>query len=365
MTMAAGARRAARAGDAGRERSRLRRGGLLLPGLAAALVVGVVLALGIGALPVPPDRVLGALGVRLGLVAPDPASLHEVAVVTGIRLPRILMALAVGAALAVAGAVLQAWFRNPLADPGLIGVSSGAALAAVAMIVLGGPLAALLGVWALPLAAFVGGTATTLLIHSLARVEGQVDVATLLLAGIAINAIAGAGIGILSFFSDDQQLRALTFWTMGSLTVSDWKALAVAVPLLLLPLVPLLTMARGLDQLSLGEEAARHLGLDIRRMKTVSILGVAVMVGAAVAAVGPIGFVGLVVPHLIRLLAGPGHRILLPAAALGGALLVLLADTVARTLVAPAELPIGLLTAAIGGPFFLGLLLHRKGGLRG
>ncbi len=333
---------------------------LLLPALGAALVLTALLALGSGALAVPPDRVAMALASAVGLGALPAELAHEVAVVRELRLPRILMAMAVGAGLAVSGAVLQAWFRNPLADPGLIGVSSGAALAAVAMIVLGGPVAALLGLWALPLAAFLGGVATTLLIHRLARVDGQVDVATLLLAGIAVNAIAGAGIGVMTYLSDDQQLRSLTFWTMGSLAAADWTALAVAAPLLLLPLLPLLALGRDLDQLSLGEEAARHLGVDVGRLKTLSILGVAVTVGAAVAAVGPIGFIGLVVPHLVRLAAGPGHRLLLPASALGGALLVLLADTVARTAAVPAELPIGLLTAGIGGPFFLALLLHRK-----
>lgn len=333
---------------------------LLLPALAAGIALAGLLALGSGALAVPPERVALALGAGLGLLEMPADFAHEAAVVLDLRLPRILMALAVGAGLAVSGAVLQAWFRNPLADPGLIGVSSGAALAAVAMIVLGGPVAALLGIWALPLAAFLGGTATTLLIHRLARVDGQVDVATLLLAGIAVNAIAGAGIGVMSYLSDDQQLRSLTFWTMGSLAAADWAALAVAAPLVLLPLLPLLALGRDLDTLSLGEEAARHLGVDVRRLKTLSILGVAVTVGAAVAAVGPVGFIGLVVPHLVRLVAGPGHRLLLPACALGGALLVLLADTAARTLAVPAELPIGLLTAGFGGPFFLALLLHRK-----
>ncbi|MFM2045216.1 MAG: putative hemin transport system permease protein HmuU [Pseudomonadota bacterium] len=344
-------------------RARLRPASLLLPGLALALPLAVVAALGLGAMPVAAERVLLALAAGLGLADGSALPAHEVAVVLDIRLPRIITALAVGAALAVSGALLQALFRNPLADPGLIGVSSGAALAAVATIVLGGPLTVWAGYWALPVAAFTGGLATTLLIWRLARVEGQVDVATLLLAGIAVNAIAGAGIGVMSFLSDDQQLRSLTFWTLGSLAAAGWEPLAPALPLLLLPLLPVLARARDLDLLSLGEEQARHLGVEVGRLKTMAVLCVALTVGAAVATVGPIGFIGLVVPHLIRLAVGPGHRVLLPAAALGGALMVLLADTAARTIAAPAELPIGLLTAGVGGPFFLALLLHRKGRL--
>lgn len=333
----------------------------LLAGLVLLLVACTVLALGVGALSVPADRVLVSLAAGLGLTDRAGVPAHELAVVWDIRLPRVLTALAVGAALAVSGAVLQALFRNPLADPGLIGVSSGAALAAVAVIVLGGPVTLWLGAWALPGAAFLGGLGTTLLIWRLARVEGQVDVATLLLAGIAVNAVAGAGIGIMTYLSDDQQLRSLTFWTMGSLATGGWAQLGPALPLLLLPLVPVLRLGRDFDLLSLGEEQARHLGVDVGRLKTLAVLSVAVTVGAAVAAVGPIGFVGLVVPHLVRLVAGPGHRLVLPGAALGGALLVLLADTAARTAAAPAELPIGLLTAAVGGPFFLALLLRRRG----
>jgi len=288
---------------------------------------------------------------------------HHEAVILAVRLPRTLLGLLVGAGLAVAGAAMPGLFRKPLADPGLIGVSSGAALAAVAVIVLGSQGLAVLtqacGPFSLPLAAFAGGLATTLLIYRLASRDGHTSVTTLLLAGIAVNALCGAGTGLLTYLADDQQLRTLTFWLMGSLGGATWAevgstALLIAAPLLALPF-----LAPTLNALLLGEAEAGHLGVAAQSVQRLIVALAALAVGAAVAVSGVIGFVGLVVPHLLRLMLGPDHRLLLPGAALLGGSLLLLADLLARTVVAPAELPIGILTALLGGPFFLALLLHR------
>jgi iron complex transport system permease protein len=260
---------------------------------------------------------------------------------------------------------MQGLFRNPLADPGLVGVSSGAALGAVATIVLGsallGPLAARLGAYALPFAAFVGAFISTLALYAIATRGGRTHIATMLLAGIALGAFSGAATGLLVFTSTDQQLRDITFWSLGGLGGASWGKLAVAGPLMALVLLALPFLGRGLNVIVLGEAEAFHLGVHVQRLKFAAIFLVALATGAAVATSGVIGFVGIVVPHLLRLVMGADHRPLLPASALGGAILLLLADMVARTIAAPAELPIGILTAAIGAPFFLWMLLRRRG----
>jgi iron complex transport system permease protein len=287
------------------------------------------------------------------------------AVLLSIRLPRALLAILVGAALAVAGAAMQGLFRNPLADPGLIGVSTGAALVAALVIVLGSslPLAfsGLLRDALLPLAAFLGGLGATWLVYRIASREGRTEVATMLLAGIALNAVAGAGIGLLIFASDDQALRDLNFWLLGSLGGVTWDRLLIAAPAMLAPALAALWLARPLNALLFGETEALHLGFAVERVKRLVVVLSALAVGASVALTGVIGFVGLVVPHLVRLTLGPDHRVLLPASLMLGATLLLLADLLARTLVLPAELPIGILTSCVGGPFFLWLLLRRRG----
>lgn len=329
----------------------------ILAALAALLVATAFGALLSGAVDLPPSRVLAALttfpdsdGIR------DPA----MAVITIIRLPRLLLAIAVGAALAVSGAAMQGLFRNPLADPGLIGVSSGAALGAVLVIVLGAYLPLASATVALPIAASLGGLVATAVVYRLGRGAGHTDVATLLLAGIAVNAIAGAGTGLLTYFADDHELRSLTFWLMGSLGGAGWPQFGAVAPFLLLCTVALCTLGRPLNAFLLGEDVAHHLGYPVERLKALTILLCAVAVGAAVSVTGVIGFVGLVVPHLLRLAVGADHRLLLPASALLGAAGLLAADTVARTIVSPAELPIGILTTLLGGPFFLYLLLRRR-----
>jgi iron complex transport system permease protein len=259
---------------------------------------------------------------------------------------------------------MQGLFRNPLADPGLIGVSSGAALGAVATIVLAPALSISAGAWTgaflLPLAAFAGGVIATLVVYRLATSNGQTSVATMLLAGIAINAVAGAGTGMLTFIADDDQLRDLTFWSLGSLGGATWTSLAAIAPCVLLCVAATPFLSRSLNAMLLGESEARHLGIHTETVKRLVILGAALAVGASVAVAGVIGFIGLVVPHLLRLAFGPDHRLLLPGSALFGATLLIGADLLARVIVQPAELPIGIVTALVGGPFFLWLLLRDR-----
>jgi len=344
--------------------SQRRRRRAFLAGLAVLLVISVFLAVGSGAMAITPGQVAAILGDRAGIALPWAFEPAQESVLLAIRLPRAVLGLLVGASLAAAGAALQGLFRNPLADPGLIGVSTGAALAAALAIVLGGTAAAVLPESLMrvlvPLAAFAGGLTATFLVYRIARRGGRTDVATMLLAGVALNAIAGAGIGLLIFASTDQELRDLNFWLLGSLAGATWDRLALAGPLMGIPLVLFPAAARPLNALLMGEREAGHLGHPIDSVKRRLISLAALAVGAAVALTGVIGFVGLVVPHIVRLAVGPDHRVLLPASMLLGASLLLVADLLARTLVVPAELPIGILTSCVGGPFFLWLIMRRN-----
>jgi iron complex transport system permease protein len=300
-----------------------------------------------------------------GAGSDDALGLRDRIIVRDIRLPRAILGALVGASLAVSGAVMQGLFRNPLADPGLIGVSAGAGLGAVAVIVLGGtalaPLVALLGVAALPLAAFCGGLVATFILYAIATRQGRTSVATMLLAGIALAALAMALTGMLIYVADDRQLRDLTFWQLGSLAGATWQKIGTAGPVMIAALAAMPFLARGLNALALGEATAGHLGVPVQRLKYVAIVGVSAAVGASVAVSGGIGFIGIVVPHLLRLLIGPDNRYLLPASALLGAATLLMADAVSRIVVSPAELPIGIVTASVGGPFFLWILLRKRG----
>lgn len=341
-----------------------RRAAFAMLAAAAVLVIACFISIHGGAVHIAPQQALELLGARLGLVDARPEAQSIATILLDIRLPRIFLGILTGAGLAVAGVTLQGLFRNPLADPGLVGVSTGAALAAATFIVLGRLLIPILPPellrHALPLAAFGGGLAATVIVYLVATREGRTDIATLLLSGVAINAMAAAGIGLLIFLSSEQELRDLNFWMLGSLNGITWPRLIVAAPLILAPTLILMGFARHLNALLLGEAEARHLGFRVERMKRVMVGLVALTVGAIVALTGAIGFVGLVVPHLVRLLMGADHRTLFPLSALLGAALVLVADLVARTIVVPAELPIGILTAMLGGPFFLWLLLRQR-----
>jgi iron complex transport system permease protein len=335
--------------------------GMLAALAIAALVALVALSIARGAVPIPLHEVGTAL---IGLFLDGAEGQHGL-VVAQIRVPRTLLCMLVGAALALSGAIMQGLFRNPLADPGLVGVSAGAALAAGATIVLGDiyltPLIGKPPFAILPIGAFVGGLASTTLLYLIATREGRTSIATMLLAGVALGALAGALSGFLAYLSDDRQLRDLTFWSLGSFSGASWAKVSVVAPIVLPLILAAPFLARGLNALALGEAEAFHLGLPVQRIKAAAIVLVALAVGASVAAAGVIGFVGIVVPHLVRLMLGANHRVLLPASAIGGAILLLGADIVARTVVAPAELPIGIVTAALGAPFFLWLLLRRGG----
>ncbi|WP_200843787.1 iron ABC transporter permease [Pantoea sp. 18069] len=334
----------------------------LLLVLATCLLAAIIFSFGIGPLKVAPGDVLRIVFARFGLADAEGLSARDIAVVWNLRIPRALMGALVGAALALAGAGLQGLFGNPLADPGVVGVSQGAALGAVAAIVLG---ATALGDWTVPVAAFLGGIVSTTLIYLLARPGHGNGTVTLLLVGIAIGAACSAAIGFFTYRASSAQLQSLVFWQMGSLGSANWSDLGAALPVFLIGLAGMLTLATPLDMLALGERQAQHIGLDVKRTRALLVMFSALLVGAAVAFAGTIGFVGLVVPHIVRLLAGPGHRWLLPLSALTGATLIVIADTAARTLDPPSEIPLGLFSAAIGAPFFLWLVLRqRPGGAR-
>jgi iron complex transport system permease protein len=329
-----------------------------VPLFAAAALLCVVAGLCIGAFPVSVSQLLAAVGLGSAPLDSTTAS-----VLYAIRAPRVFAAFAVGAALAAGGAAMQSLFRNPLADPGLLGVSSGAALAAVSVIVLGEKVLHLIPPgarpWCLPVAAFLGGMVATLAVYRIAAREGGALVGTLLVAGIAVNALASAGIGMLVFVADDQQLRTLIFWTLGGFGGVTWTSMLPSFLILIVSVPLLLPTAHLLDALALGEREAGHIGVDVDRLKRGLVALVALAVGAGVAISGIVGFVGLLAPHIVRLMLGPAHRTLLPAAALFGGGFLVLADGLTRVVVSPAELPIGVLTALVGGPFFLWLLAGR------
>lgn len=342
-----------------RDPLRLRRH-LILGGLTVALVLACLAASTIGALSIPFSHVVAALMARLGIDLGIPLAPFEDAALFGIRLPRVALGLGVGASLGMAGAALQALFRNPLADPTLVGVSGGAACGAVGWIVLSSTLPVWMHIgFAMPLAAFAAGLASTSAVYLIARLHSRTDVATLLLAGLAMNALTTAVVGYLTFLGTDVQLRALTFWLLGGLGGTTWEQIWPVLLLMGISLVGLAFLMRAYDLLSLGEASASHLGIAVENVRRFTILFVALGVGASVALTGIIGFVGLAAPHLVRLLGGAAHRYVLPGSALLGALLVVLADTFARVAVAPAELPIGVVTCALGAPFFIWLLRRR------
>ncbi|MEO0558356.1 MAG: iron ABC transporter permease [Bacteroidota bacterium] len=337
----------------------------VLLGTATLLVLAALTSAATGAVSISVPKALAILGSVFGLTLPASAfgldlafTPQQEAVLLSIRLPRVLMGVVVGAGLAMSGAVLQGLFRNPLADPGLVGVSSGAALGAAFAIVLGA--AAFFGPVSIALFAFAVGLAMTLIVYRIATRGRRTSVTTMLLAGIAVNALCGAGVGGLVLFADDGQLRDLTFWTLGSLGGATWATLGVTTLLVGVALAASPWLARSLDAMLLGESEARHLGVRTERVKKVSVTLAALAAAAATAAAGLIGFVGLVAPHILRLLLGPGHRALLPGAALMGALLLVSADLAARLVLQPIEVPIGIVTASIGAPFFLWLLLRER-----
>ncbi len=345
-----------------RTRLPVNRSALFLILLMVALCGATILSLGMGGVQIPVGDVFAHLGQRIGLFDVG-IDAFDARILDSLRLPRILRAIVIGAGLGLAGAVMQSLFRNPIADPGIIGVSASAAFGAVAMIVAGhlilGSYYAVFGPYGVPVAAFGGAVLATVIISILSRQDGRTDAAIMLLIGVAVNAIAFAGVGVFTYMADDAQLRSLTFWQMGALSgngATDMPALIV----MMLGIAYLLRLGTPLNLFLLGEAEARHLGIEVENLKRRAAVVTALVVGAAVAVSGIIGFVGLVAPHLVRLATGPDNRYVLPASAMGGAIMLTAADAVARIIVLPAELPIGLVTGIVGGPFFLGLLIVEK-----
>ncbi len=325
--------------------------------LALLLVVGVLLSAGLGQLPIGPWAVVGTLLRGLGVDtawAPNDRLVEQT--LWQIRFPRVVLSALVGALLAVAGAVMQAVFRNPLAEPGVVGVSAGAALGAAASVTLG---LSFLGGWTTAGLAFLGGLLATLLVYVTARAQGRTEAVTLILTGVAVNAFAGAALAVLMFAGTAATREQIVFWQLGSINGSRWNEVVVVAVIGVVGAVALLSLARNFDLLALGERAAAHLGVRVEALRMLSIVLIAMLTGVAVAFVGIIAFVGLVVPHLARMALGPASRPLLAASLLGGAALLVYADLLARTLIPGADLPIGLLTSLVGGPFFY-LLLRRN-----
>lgn len=329
---------------------------LVLVLLALGLLVSVLLAVAVGAVGIAPSSALRLVAWKLGLIdRPDVSRATEV-ILFQLRLPRVALAVVVGLALATSGALFQGLFRNPLADPAIIGVSSGAALGAILVIVLGG--GAVLGGLGVSVAAFVGAMLTAFFVYRLARVGPTVHVATLLLAGIAVAAVISAVMSLVMSFAGEE-IRSIYFWLLGGLSARGWTAVQIVAPLVGLGVMGSLVLIRDLNIVALGEERAAQLGVDVDRFKWRAVALGALLAGAAVSVSGVIGFVGLMTPHLLRLIVGADHRRLLPAVLLAGPMFLVLADLVSRVALAPQELPLGAVTALVGGPFFL-LLLRRE-----
>lgn len=331
---------------------------------APSLIFGLIILLPLAAMV---SLTLGTVDISLadGLnaIVGNSSSAQINTILFDIRLPRILLAISVGAVLASTGAVMQGLFRNPLADPSLIGVSSGASVGASLMIVTTGgfiQVGALMGLSLVALGAFLGGFAATLLVYRLATSNIGTSVTTMLLAGIAIGALAGALNSLLSYFSDNDMLRQISLWQMGNLSGASWAKVSIMGVVTVLLLVSFPRESKALNALLLGESEARHLGIDVQRVKRRLIVLTALGVGVSVALAGLVGFVGLIIPHMVRLVIGPDHRWLIPASALTGATLLVIADSLARIVVIPAELPTGILTALLGAPFFVALLLQQR-----
>jgi iron complex transport system permease protein len=338
--------------------------GLVFAVLGLGLGVAGLWAVALGSVSLPLDevaRILAHAVPGLGAaVTPDWPGSHE-AIILSLRLPRVLLAATVGAALAVAGGAFQGLFRNPMADPYVIGVSSGAALGA-ALAFAAHPSVTLLGLGGVPLAAFAGAIATAFVVYKLSRVGRSVPIGNLLLSGVAVGALLSAMVSLVVVLGR-KHLDEIVYWLMGSLAGRGWTHLGVALPYLALGGVTLLLLGRDLNALLLGEEEAAHLGIPVERTKKVILAAGSLLTAAAVATCGVVGFVGLIVPHIVRLLVGPDNRVLLPVSALAGSLLLIVADLVARVAVRPGELPVGVVTAIIGGPFFLYLLRRSRSGV--
>lgn len=327
--------------------------GLILIALTVLMIAATVLSACIGAVKITFAELFS------GKLQPQ-----QEAVLYSIRLPRVALGLLIGAALGISGAAIQGLFRNPLAEPGLIGISSGATLFAVMMIVLEIKVFKMLtgtfGFYALSIAAFAGACITAMLVYRLSRSKGKTVITTLLLSGIAINALAGSFTGLLTYVATDEQLRSITFWSLGSLGGASWNTVTWLLPFVMIPVVGLPFLSKSLNAIALGESQALHMGINVVVVRRLIIILSTIAVGASVAVAGMIGFIGLIIPHILRMLFTADHRLVIPGSALLGAALLTVADLIARTLVAPAELPIGILTAMIGTPVFIYIIISER-----
>ena len=331
-------------------------------GLSILLVLVILIATGTGAMHMSPLQVLAILLHKAGINIPVVYEPNMEGVLWMIRLPRVILGVLIGAGLGVAGASLQGLFRNPLAD---LGISSGASMAAVVMIIIQGSFPVfqsipLLNFYSLNFAAFAGAIITTLFIFRVARSGGQAVISTMLLAGIAVRALCESVTGLMTFVANNEQLRSITFWSLGSLGGASWTTVMGVIPFILVPVILLPRLAAAINLLALGEREAMHSGVKVSQLKVRLVILATMAVAAGVAVAGIIGVIGLIVPHIVRQFTGPDYRILIPGAALSGAVLLTIADLLCRTIIAPAELPVGIITAVIGAPFFIWLIIKEK-----
>lgn len=331
--------------------------------LAIVLALALLLSAAVGAFAFTPARMASDLAQAAGWIPVDASDTLGRNVFLQLRLPRVLLAALTGATLGVSGTLMQGLFRNPIVEPGLAGTSAGAALGAALWFVLGGTALGgigMLGVLAGPVLACIGALAATAVVYRVSSAFGRVNVLTLLLAGIAINAVCGAGTGFLSYIARDPQARNITFWNLGTFTTADWRAVVLVGATFVVCFALALRDRRALDALMLGEDEAALLGIDPRRLVRRLLVINTVMVAVATAMVGVIAFVGLVIPHVLRMTRSSSYVYLVPASALLGAIAMSVVDVVARVVIAPAELPIGIITAIVGAPVFLGILLRQQ-----
>lgn len=333
--------------------------------LLVILLVGVMITSAcLGAVHIKYSEFISIMAYKTGISTQQNYQPQQEAVLFALRFPRVALGVLVGAGLGISGAALQGLFRNPLADSGLIGISSGASLFAVMMIVLEATffkqLADVMGYYALSIAAFVGACCTTFLVYRISVHEGKSNITALLLGGVAMTALAGAFIGLMTYMATDEQLRNITFWNLGSLGGASWQAVTALLPFVSIPLVVLPFLGKALNAFALGETQARHMGINVNLIKRLIIILATMAVGASVAICGVIGFIGLIIPHIIRMIFTADHRLLIPASAILGATALTLSDLISRTIVAPAELPLGIVTALLGAPVFIYIIISRK-----
>jgi iron complex transport system permease protein len=337
---------------------------LILLLLLVLLLAIVILSSCVGAVTITIPEFLSIIAHKTGISDVANFKPQQAAVLMNIRLPRVVLGVLIGAGLGISGAAIQGLFRNPLAEPGLIGISAGATLFAVIVIVLEvglfSKLNGVIGFYAISLAAFFGACLTTFIVYRMSSRNGKTEITTLLLSGIAINSLAAGFVGLLTYMATNEQLPAITFWSLGSLGGASWETVSGLLPFIIIPVAILPFLAKSLNALALGDAQALHMGINVVTMKRIIIVLATMAVGASVAVAGIIGFIGLIIPHILRMTFTSDNRLVIPGSAILGAALLTAADMAARTIVAPAELPIGILTALIGTPVFMYIIVTER-----